>query len=73
MKDEIFFKKWDDENTMKITFKYGNGSLIEINYKKDSPYKEEMDKLSKLFSNKRLDSLMREVLKSKEFEQQTND
>ena len=65
--DKIFIKKWDNDNKMKITFKQGNGSLIEIEYKKDSIHKTEMDELSKLLSNKKLDSLMREFLKGKGF------
>ena len=71
--DRIFTKKWDDENKMKITFTRGNGSLIQIERKKETVHEKEMDELSKIFSNRRLDSLAEQFLKDKGFqEEKTN-
>lgn len=70
MKDKIFLKEWDSENKMRINFIRGNGSLIKIEMKKNSPYETEMDELSKMLSNRRLDDLMLQVLKDKGFKEQ---
>ncbi|MDE0119892.1 MAG: hypothetical protein OXM55_07800 [Bdellovibrionales bacterium] len=71
MEDKTFVKEWDSENKMKINFIKGNGSLITIEMKKNTPYEKEMDELSKMFSNRRLDSLVLQVLKDKGFQEQT--
>ena len=68
--DGVFIKKWPDGSDMKISFVKWNGSIININLEKSSTYEGEMDEVSKIFYNRRLDPLARELLKDKGFKEE---
>lgn len=70
--DGIFLKTFSDESKIKISFVVNNGPLIDIYLKKDTPHRDEIDELSKIFYGKILDIMTRELLKEKGFAEQPN-
>lgn len=69
--DGVFFKTWQDDSRMQISFVENNGPIIDIDLKTGSEFEKEIDELSKVFYGKILDQITRELLKDKGFKEET--